>query len=293
MKRDDATAKKLLARRDALATLGAIGTLGAIAPLSLLGCGSDDASSEGTEAGADASAGADAQASAADAAASTDAAATGDAGATDDVASGSCAEIPDETAGPYPDVDGMISSTKYQRRDITEGKAGTKLTLTLQVLDVGAGCAPVVGARVIIWHCDADGVYSEYASSMNSDPAQGESGSMATTYLRGWQVTDSSGNVTFTTLYPGWYAPRVTHIHLMVFHPSDLETPVKTTQFCFPDAMSETVYAQATLYPKGQNTTTDATDMVFGGSDPYLVATISGDVTSGLTARLPIGLSSY
>ena len=128
---------------------------------------------------------------------------------------------------------------------------------------------------------------------MNSDSAQGETGSTTTTYLRGWQVTDSNGNVSFTTIYPGWYTPRVTHIHIMVYNPTDLTTPVKTTQFCFPDAVNEAVYAQATLYPKGQNSTTDSSDMVFGASDTYLVATLTGDVTSGYVASLPVGLSSY
>ncbi len=61
------------------------------------------------------------------------------------------------------------------------------------------------------------------------------------------QVTGSDGTVTFTTIYPGWYTPRVTHIHLMVYNPSDLTTPVKTTQLCLPDAINETVYGQAGL----------------------------------------------
>ena len=89
---------------------------------------------------------------------------------------GTCNEIPDETGGPYPDVDGMISNATYNRKDITEGLKGTPLTLTLQVVDVGKACAPIVGARVIIWHCDANGVYSEYSSTMNSDQAQDDSG---------------------------------------------------------------------------------------------------------------------
>jgi protocatechuate 3,4-dioxygenase beta subunit len=274
---DDGSDSKVLARRDALAALGVLGTLGAIAPLSLLACGSDG------------------QTSPADGASGTDAAATTDAVATRDVATGSCAEIPDETGGPYPDVKDMIASTTYQRADITEGKTGTPLTLTLNVVNVADGCTPVVGARVIVWQCDANGVYSEYASTQNSDPGQGETGSTTTTYLRGWQVTDSDGNVTFTTIYPGWYTPRVTHIHLMVYNPSDLKTAVKTTQLCFPDAINQAVYAQASLYPKGQNTTLDAGDMVFGGDggDLDLVATISGAVTTGYTASLQVGLSSY
>jgi protocatechuate 3,4-dioxygenase beta subunit len=255
-------------RRDALQI-----ALGGLGGLLLLRCGAN--AGAGAGANADADAGADA-----------DAASDGDAVAE-------CREIPDETGGPYPDVDGMIASSTYERSDITEGRAGTPLTLTLQVVDVAKACAAVVGARVIIWHCDANGVYSEYDSSMNSDPAQNDVGSTSTTYLRGWQTTDATGSVTFTTIYPGWYTPRVTHIHVMVYDPGDLTTPVKTTQFAFPDATNAAVYAQAMLYPKGQNTTTNATDMVFGGSVDGLLAAVTGDATSGYAATLPIGLASY
>jgi protocatechuate 3,4-dioxygenase beta subunit len=284
MTKSDDTKTKRMARREALATLGALG------PLFLPGCGSS--SEPGDGAGDDSTDGGTSGSTTTTSGDASTAADASGAAASTSAEAGSCEEIPDETGGPYPDVDGMISSTTYQRSDITEGKTGTPLTVTLKVVDVGNACAPVVGARVIVWHCDANGVYSEYASTMNSDPAQGESGSTTTTYLRGWQVTGSDGTVTFTTIYPGWYTPRVTHVHLMVYDPSDLTTPVKTTQFCFPDAINETVYGQSSLYPKGQNTTTDASDMVFGASDAYLVASVTGDTNSGYMATLPVGISS-
>jgi protocatechuate 3,4-dioxygenase beta subunit len=273
-KNDNSETSTKIDRRDALTALGAIG------PLLLLGCSSSDTAVTGV---ADAS-GEDA---------TGDTSATSDTGATTSGDAGACHEIPDETGGPYPDVDGMISNATYKRQNIAEGLQGTPLTLTLQVLDVSKGCAPIVGARVIIWHCDANGVYSEYASTMNSDQAQDDIGTTTTTYLRGWQVTDSNGRVTFTTIYPGWYLPRVTHIHVMVYNPSDLSTPVKTTQFAFPDATNGSVYDQATLYPKGQNSTTNATDQVFGSSEEYLVAAVTGNATSGYAASLPVGLESY
>jgi protocatechuate 3,4-dioxygenase beta subunit len=260
--------------------------LGGLGGLLMLRCGAAVGAAGGSPAAADAG-------TTDDGSASGEATSTADADAANEGAIAECREIPDETGGPYPDVDGMISDPTYERSDITEGRAGTPLTLTLQVLDVASACAPVVGARVIIWHCDANGVYSEYDSAMNSDPAENDIGSTSTTYLRGWQTTDATGSVTFTTIYPGWYTPRVTHIHIMIYDPSDLTTPVKTTQFAFPDATNAAVYAQTTLYPKGPNTTTNATDMVFAGSVEGLLATVTGDATSGYTATLPVGLASY
>ncbi len=277
----------LLRRREAMTALGALGALG---PLVLFGCGDADAAG-GADAGSPGSSGSggDGATTGGDGAPNADTGALADAPAE----TGSCAEIPDETGGPYPDVDGMIASTRYQRSDITEGLAGTPLSLVLQVVDVSKGCTPIAGAQVIIWHCDANGVYSEYASSMNSNAAQNDVGSTTTTYLRGWQETDANGNVTFTTIFPGWYTPRVTHIHVMVYNPGDLTTPVKTTQFTFPDSVITTVYAQTSLYPKGQNQTTVSTDMVFAGADDRLVAAITGSAAGGYAASLPIGLTRY
>ena len=263
----------LLGRRDALGALSAFG------PLFALGCGSA-ASASPSDSG-DAAIG------------DTATVGVADAGTRSEAAADTCTEIPDETGGPYPDVDGMIFNTKYQRVDITEGLKGTPLTLTLQVVDVSKGCTPVVGARVIIWHCDANGVYSEYANAMNTDTAQNDVGSTSTTYLRGWQVTDATGTVKFTTIYPGWYTPRVTHIHVMVYNPSDLTTPVKTTQFCFPDATNATVYGQTSLYQKGQYSTTNATDQVFGATTESLLAAVTGSTASGYAASLPVGLATY
>src|SRR4029077_12309785 len=36
------------------------------------------------------------------------------------------------------------------------------------------------------------------------------------TFLRGYQITDSNGAVTFKTVVPGWYSGRTIHIHVMI-----------------------------------------------------------------------------
>src|SRR5262249_52733519 len=109
-----------------------------------------------------------------------------------------CAVTPAETVGPYPSLLDLI------RSDIRESKPGTTLTLTVKVVNASSGCAAVAGAQVEIWQCDAAGAYSEYGAQA------------AQTYLRGIQTTDANGEVTFTTIYPGWYQGRATHIHLEV-----------------------------------------------------------------------------
>ena len=89
-------------------------------------------------------------------------------------------------------------------------------------------------AVVDLWHCDAAGGYS------------GFEGQEAETYLRGAQVTDADGVAEFTTIFPGGYSGRTTHIHAKVH--LDNRT-VLTTQVYFPDDVSAEVHAAAPYRP--------------------------------------------
>src|SRR6266571_3830986 len=75
----------------------------------------------------------------------------------------SCANTPSETEGPYPDKTGMLNNSAFFRRDITEGRSGLPLTLTLTIVNANSSCAAVGNASVEIWQCDAAGNYSEYS----------------------------------------------------------------------------------------------------------------------------------
>ena len=75
-----------------------------------------------------------------------------------------CVLAEEETQGPYWfDVDSI-------RSDIREGRPGLTLALALRVHDlsscsVGGAVRPVPNAVVEIWHCDAGGVYSGFATA--------------------------------------------------------------------------------------------------------------------------------
>lgn len=60
------------------------------------------------------------------------------------------------------------------------------------------------------------------------------------TYLRGAQTTDANGIAKFTTIFPGWYVGRTTHIHVKVH--IDKKT-VLTTQLFFDEATKGEIYA--------------------------------------------------
>jgi protocatechuate 3,4-dioxygenase beta subunit len=136
-----------------------------------------------------------------------------------------CAIMPKTTEGPFyfdPDLD---------RTDITEGRPGMPLRLKLQVVD--SACNPIDGARVDIWHCDAEGAYSGYPGQPGGLDTSGE------TFLRGTRFAGQDGIVEFATIYPGWYPGRTPHIHFKAFPD---RTRVLTGQMFFPDELSLEIY---------------------------------------------------
>lgn len=196
-----------------------------------------------------------------------------------------CALIPEETAGPYPLASVLDDSSKV-RRDITEGLPGVPLTLTLKLVNVNQSCAAIANAAVYLWHCDKDGVYSGY--SQPGHDTRGE------TFMRGVQVSNAKGLLRFTTIYPGWYAGRITHLHFQVYLHGDTSAPATaTSQIALPQAVTQTVYASTLYAAHGQNTsvTSFAQDNVFSDGTTYQMATVKGSVAAGYQAKLLVGIA--
>ena len=187
--------------------------------------------------------------------------------------SGSLVLTPQETAGPYP-LD-LHSTPSFFRSDITEGKAGVPLTLTLTILHQTG--APLASARVDVWQCDKDGVYSGYQ--------QPGANTVGQTFMRGIQLTDASGKVTFKTVYPGWYAGRITHIHFQVYLNNGL---VATSQLAFPDDATRAVYSSALYAAHGQNSTVQsfAQDNVFSDGTAHEMLALTGSIETGFAATM-------
>src|SRR5262245_60344416 len=194
---------------------------------------------------------------------------------TEAAATGACAISPTETVGPYP------SLADFLRSDIREGKAGIPLTLAISVVNVNSSCTPVASATVDVWQCDAEGHYSQY-----SQPGYNGTGA---TFLRGIQLTDASGMATFTTVYPGWYQGRATHIHIEI-----LQNGVsrKVTQIAFPESVNAVVYASGIYAARGANPTSNASDGIFADSLSSEMVTITGDPSSGYAASFTVGISA-
>ncbi len=184
----------------------------------------------------------------------------------------SCTVTDTETDGPYPLYTSRGSS--IQRVDITDGKKGLPLSMTLTVKNVNNNCAIISNARVDVWHCDKDGYYSGYTNS----GYLGTQNNTSAVFCRGLQYTDTDGVVKFTTIYPGWYTGRVTHVHVQVYVSNVLKL---TSQFAFPEDINTAVYNTSLYSAHGQNSTKNSTDSIIKDSLTNELATVMANATTG------------
>lgn len=217
-----------------------------------------------------------------------------------------CTVPASETAGPYPGdgsnssggvtsnvlpVSGVVpSDIRPSFIGSTAVAGGVAVTFTIQLVNVNNACAPLAGYAVYLWHCDRDGRYSLYDLPNES-------------YLRGLQVTDANGRVTFTTIFPGCYAGRYPHMHFEIFSSLGNATSgrfaVLTSQFAMPAAVCSAVYAGAAGYTTSQSrfaAVSIASDGIFGDNSSAQMAvmtpTFSGSVAAGYTAATTIGIAT-
>jgi protocatechuate 3,4-dioxygenase beta subunit len=158
--------------------------------------------------------------------------------------------------------------SSIQRVDITDGKTGMHLNITITIRNVNNNCNIVTNARVDIWHCDKDGYYSGYTNS----GYLGTQNNSALVFCRGLQYTDANGQVQFKSIYPGWYSGRVTHIHAQIYVNNVLKL---TTQIAFPEDINTAVYNSALYAAHGQNPTKNTTDMIIRDSLDNELATVT------------------
>jgi protocatechuate 3,4-dioxygenase beta subunit len=209
---------------------------------------------------------------------------------------GSCVVIPRETAGPFPG-DGsngvnVLTQKGVVRRDIrssfgssTTVRPGVPLSVTFQVRSVKNGCKPLVGAAFYAWHCDRDGNYSLYSPGVEDE-----------NFMRGVQVTDKQGNVTFTTIVPGAYPGRWPHIHFEVY-PSLAKTSssrnvIATSQLGFPkagllEAYKADGYAASLAEVEGTDISEDG---IFRDGASRQTSTMTGSISAGYKSSLVVNV---
>ena len=208
----------------------------------------------------------------------------------------STAEIPDETAGPFPG-DGSngpnaLTESGVVRSDITSsfGDAsgvaeGVPATIQMTLLDVAAGGKPLAGAAVYVWHCDIAGRYSMYDGDIAEE-----------NFLRGVQESGDDGTVRFTSIFPAAYSGRWPHIHFEVYESLDAATSggakLKTSQIALPEETCAAVYATGGYEESAEQLASSSLDgdMVFSDGYAGQLATTSGTPGDRITIRLNVGV---
>jgi protocatechuate 3,4-dioxygenase beta subunit len=218
-------------------------------------------------------------------------------GASTSLAKTPTAEVPTETAGPYPG-DGsngpnVLDDSGIVRHDIRRSfgdsrtlATGVPLRVNLTVTDASRDYAPISGAAVYLWHCDRNGRYSMYSAGVEDE-----------NYLRGIAKTDNHGLAWFRTIFPACYPGRWPHIHFEVYSSVARAVAngpiVKTSQIALPKAPCKKVYATQRYSGSLNNlaSTSLATDNVFSNDKAiHQLASVTGSVKQGFVANLTIAV---
>ena len=232
--------------------------------------------------------------------ATTSGAASDGGGASDSGGSTSASELtemPGETAGPYPG-DGsngadVLETSGVERSDIRSSidggttAEGVPLDITMTIIDMAGGDVPMEGAAVYLWQCDAAGQYSMYSEGVEEE-----------TYLRGVQIADAQGKVTFTSIFPGCYAGRWPHLHFEVFPDAesivDATNAILTSQIALPQTEADGVYELTEYAGSAENLSqlTLETDGIFSDGYEQQLATLSGALENGFSFAIDVPIDT-
>ena len=210
---------------------------------------------------------------------------------------------PELTEGPY------WVNTLLRRSDVRANshggghQTGVPLRLFIDVVDHRTR-RPMNGLAVDIWHANAHGLYSDESSQQAGGGTTAAGGdTSADNWLRGYQITGHdrglagravAGQVSFQTIWPGWYSGRAIHIHVRVrrLHSSGATIAGLTTQIFFTDAANRHVLTGAAPYntrSPQSDPTTDTNDSVLTSADIATnVVGVHGSIASGYTALFTI-----
>jgi protocatechuate 3,4-dioxygenase beta subunit len=229
-------------------------------------------------------------------------------GAGTAIAASSCTRLtPELTEGPY------WVNTLLRRSDVRANakgggrQAGVPLSLFINVVDSSRGCQPLNGLAVDIWHANAQGLYSDEPSQQAGGGTSSAAGNTsADNWLRGYQVTGRDhglhhkpvkGQVSFHTIWPGWYSGRAIHIHVRVRQLASSGKTIAgyTTQIFFSDADNDRVLTGAAPYnarSPQKDPTTNENDSVISSADfATNLVTVRGSLAKGYAATFNIALT--
>jgi len=189
------------------------------------------------------------------------------------------------TEGPYF-VDEKLNRSDIRTDPVTGAVSpGVPLQLTFNVSRYqNNACTALTGAYIDVWHCDAGGVYSDVSGTGSGHK-----------FLRGYQVTDANGQAVFETIYPGWYQGRAVHVHFKLrLFAGSTKTYEFTSQFFFPESLTDTVHALSPYSAKGKRDTLNANDGIYNSlttAQKSALTLQATQATSGYTGVINLGVN--
>jgi len=210
---------------------------------------------------------------------------------------------PEMTEGPYW-VNTMLHRSNVLANSRGGGhQQGVPLRLYINVFEATTR-KPMNGLAVDIWHANAHGLYSDESSQQAGGGTSSSTGDTITdNWLRGYQISGKDkglranplhGQVSFQTIWPGWYIGRAIHIHVRVrkLHTSGATIAGYTTQIFFSDADNTRVLTGAAPYNTRSpqtDPTTDENDTVLNSADfKTNIVSVKGSIGKGYVAVFDI-----
>ncbi len=205
-------------------------------------------------------------------------------------------EVPEETGGPYPsdgsngpdalELSGIVRSDLRTSLGTGTTAEGVVTTVNLRIWDMdGSDATPLAGAALYLWHCDREGRYSMYSPGVEDED-----------YLRGVQVSDADGRLSFTTVFPACYPGRWPHMHFEVY-PGEADAitgsnKMRTSQLALPHDVCEAVYATEGYQASVQNLSQLSldTDGIFSDGYSLQLAKVTGSARDGYTVELGVAV---
>ena len=170
-----------------------------------------------------------------------------------------CVVSPESIEGPYYLDERLERSNLRIDPSNNQPVDGLPLDLLLNIGQVqGNVCRPLPGAIVDVWQCDAAGEYSGVDDHIIGFNNLGKG------FLRGYQRSDSRGQVRFQSIYPGWYHGRCVHIHVKVRTSTPrLPNYEFTSQLYLDEATTDKVHAMQPYSRKSHRDFTHEQDVFF------------------------------
>ena len=252
-------------------------------------------------------------------------------GAAKGSSSGVCvAEIPEETAGPFP-ADGSagfgrpdgdpagtppgggpgarppsespLSAAQSNGVNVLtrSGIVRSDIKTSLETGNTAAGVPTTITLQLVnsAGACAPLSGYAIYAWHCNQAGGYSlySADVLEEDYLRGVQETDEDGMVAFESIFPACYSGRWPHVHFEIY-PSlsaatSADNKLHTSQLAIPQAICEAVYNNVAGYEQSTTNLSQIsleTDGIFSDGYASQLAAVTGSLNKGYTMTLQVGI---